>query len=53
MTKMSYVALQPRVNRLAFERQHTEHTLMHSSERFALYKPLQRFYAQSKFSQGQ
>jgi len=46
-------SLKSGIDGLAFERQHTEHTLMHSSERFALYKPLQRFYAQSKFSQGQ
>lgn len=50
---VAFSSLEPRIDGLAFERQHSKDALVHSSERFPLDKPLQRFYAQSKFSQCQ
>jgi hypothetical protein len=43
--------LQPRVHRLAFERQHAEHAFVHASKRLAANEALERLNPQRKFAQ--
>src|SRR5665213_1235355 len=45
--------LQPRVNRLTFQRQNGECALMKAAKKLAFHKTLQRFHPHSKFSQSE
>ena len=45
--------LQPRINRLAFERQHAEHAFMHTPKRLARHETLERLVAERKLTDGQ
>jgi hypothetical protein len=44
---------QPRVYRLAFERQHAEYALMHAAQGLSAHKAFQAFDAKSELSKGQ
>ena len=46
-------SLKARVNRLAFESEYSEDTLMNTTERFPVYKPLEALDAWRKFAQRQ
>jgi hypothetical protein len=44
---------EPRINGLAFERQHTKHAFMHTSEWIAVNKSLKSFDPNGEFAQSQ
>jgi hypothetical protein len=45
--------LQPRINRLTFQREHSKNAFMHTPQRFFAYESFERFHAKGKFTQGQ
>src|SRR6516164_7434468 len=44
---------EPRIDRLAFQREHTEHAFMHAAQRLALDEPVQRFEPERELANGQ
>ena len=45
--------LESGIDRLAFQREHTEYTLVDSAKRFLMDETLQRFYSQREFAKSQ
>ena len=47
------MSLEPRINRLAFQGEHTKYCLMHPAQWFFADKPFKRFDAEGKFAERQ